>query len=380
VENDVMAHAYTPGLKIAENIVVERRRILPLKGNVLKKVGDGVRRDEVVARTELPGNVCTVNVVNRLSILPGEIERYMTKREGDAVAKDEVLAETKPFIKWFKASLRSPIAGTVETVSKVTGQVLLREPPIPVEVKAYIDGIVTEEVPEEGVTVRSQATLIQGIFGVGGETWGELVMGVGSPEDVLAPESLSEDCEGKIIVGGALIPLETIARAQQLRVRGLVGGGIHDRDLKSLLGYDLGVAITGSESIGITLVVTEGFGLIPMAERTFSLLKRREGRVASLNGTTQIRAGVMRPEIIIALDQTDSAQPSPPEGREGVRIGDKIRVIREPYFGRVGEVVLLPHDLREMESESKVRVSLVRFNDGTETLVPRANLEVLEFE
>ena len=33
-----------------------------------------------------------------------------------------------------------------------------------------------------------------------------------------------------------------------------------------MLGYDLGVAITGSERIGLTVVITEGFGEIAMSD------------------------------------------------------------------------------------------------------------------
>ena len=50
-----MAHAYTPGLKVTDHLHVQKRRILPLKGNVVVKVGDRVNPDDVVARTELPG-------------------------------------------------------------------------------------------------------------------------------------------------------------------------------------------------------------------------------------------------------------------------------------------------------------------------------------
>ena len=66
-----------------------------------------------------------------------------------------------------------------------------------------------------------------------------------------------------------------------------------------LLGYDLGVAITGHEDIRPTLIITEGFGQIAMAGRTYELLAANAGRRASANGATQIRAGVLRPEIII---------------------------------------------------------------------------------
>ena len=90
-----------------------------------------------------------------------------------------------------------------------------------------------------------------------------------------------------------------MARAKEMGVAGLVVGGIHDKDLRALLGYDLGVAITGTEQVGFTLILTEGFGTIPMAAKTFSLLSAHAGQQASISGATQIRAGVIRPEIII---------------------------------------------------------------------------------
>jgi hypothetical protein len=40
-----------------------------------------------------------------------------------------------------------------------------------------------------------------------------------------------------------------------------------------------------------------------MAQRTFELLKSLTGKKTSINGATQIRAGVMRPELIVPVDK-----------------------------------------------------------------------------
>ena len=88
-----------------------------------------------------------------------------------------------------------------------------------------------------------------------------------------------------------------------------------------------------------TLIVTEGFGLIPMAHKTFDLLSRHGGAKASMSGTTQIRAGVIRPEIIIPLQPApdpSSAVEKISTSRRGIASGDPVRVIREPYFGQIG--------------------------------------------
>jgi transcription antitermination factor NusG len=57
--------------------------------------------------------------------------------------------------------------------------------------------------------------------------------------------------------------------------------------------------------------------------------------------------------------------------------GSLIRVIRAPYFGKVGKVKSLPPELKKMESETMVRVAEVEFEDGTVVSVPRANLEMI---
>ncbi|MBL8041483.1 MAG: hypothetical protein JNL86_01015 [Nitrospira sp.] len=373
-----MAHSYTPGLTVTERTTVRRRRILPLPGTVLVKVGDTVRADTAVARAELPGKVVPLNLANQLGIAPDEINDYLVKKEKDSVQKDDVLAENKPFIKWFKTEIRSPITGKVESVSTITGQVLLREPPRVLELRGYIDGAVAEVHPDQGVTVESTCSLVQGIFGIGGETSGELIMGVKAPDQPLLPEQLNPSMKGKVVVGGAFLSAATMARAKELGIVGLVVGGIHDKDLRALLGYDLGVAITGTEQVGFTLILTEGFGTIPMAPKTFALLSAHAGQKASISGATQIRAGVIRPEIIIPHSGPAAATKLAQAEREGIQLGDPVRIIRDPLFGKIGAVSGLPSELRAIPTESEVRVLEVRFPDGTTTVVPRANIEVIE--
>jgi len=369
-------------LTVTPRTVVSKKRILPLPGTVLVEVGRTISSATVVARAELPGKVHVVNLVNQLGILPEDLPDYMVKREGDRIEKDEVLAETKPLIKWFKTEVRSPIAGTVETVSTATGQVILREPPRPVELFAYLDGKVVEVFPQQGVRVETTCAFIQGIFGIGGETWGEVVMATSSPEEELTEFLLTPHHAGKIVVGGAFVGAQALARAKAVGAKGIVVGGMHDKDLRALLGYDLGVAITGTENVGFTLILTEGFGRIPMARKTFELLRTLGGRKACVSGATQIRAGVIRPEIIVPLAGGEASEvieiDKAGQVREGAKIGDPVRVIREPFFGRIGQVAGMPSDLTMIPTESHVRVMEIQFPDGSRAVVPRANIEVLE--
>jgi len=378
-----MTHAYTPGLRLADKLQIRKDRNLPLPGDVIVKKGDTVKSGDIVAMTNLPGKVHAVNVINRLAILPTDLRKNMLKKEGDSVVKDEPIAETSPFIKMFKSICLSPITGVIESISDITGQVLLREPPKPVQITAYVDGKVVETIENEGVVIETNATFIQGIFGIGGETTGELQIVVNSPDDIVKPEDVKEVHRGKIIAGGSIIYSDAIKKALDTGVKGIVVGGIRDKEINELLGYDLGVAITGSEDINITIIITEGFGQIGMAQRTFDMLKLREGAVASINGATQIRAGVVRPEIIIPYNDEDTSGKSDESGSAdgksaGISIGDQIRIIRNPNFGMLGTVKSLPSELQTIETEAMARVLEVKFPDGQTSIVPRANIEAIE--
>jgi len=378
-----MAHAYTPGLKVTRQTTLVKSRILPLQGEVEVKVGDMVTSDRIVAQTNLPGAITTINVMGRLGCEASEVPQLMLKREGESFEEGEIIAESKPllpFLKFMAGKIPAPITGTVEKISSVTGQVMLREPPEPVIIKAYIDGEVTKVVGNEGVEIKTTATFIQGIFGVGGETSGEIVIAVDSPDTELRPEHLKPEFKKKIVVGGSYAGIETVRKGIEVGIAGIIVGGFSDRDLRELLGYDLGVAITGHEKIGLTLVITEGFGRIGMAHRTFALLKEREGFRASMSGATQIRAGVIRPEVIICLntDQLERTDEVRGDLADGVKAGNPIRIIREPNFGKIGKVKRLISELMVMESETKVRVMEVTLQDGKDYVVPRANVEIIE--
>jgi hypothetical protein len=374
-----MAHTYTPGLKVSEKELITKRRILPLKGDVIVKVGDKVQPDDVVARTHLPGPVETMNVANILGVPPEDIAGCMLKKAGDRVKQGEIVAMTKSFFGLFKSEAKSKTDGTIETISHITGQVLLRGNPVPVQVKAYLVGEVVEVIPTEGVAVSCWGSFVQGIFGIGGETHGELKLVVPDNKTPLTDDRIDESCKGKVVIGGSIVTADAVKKAIKVGAKGIVTGGFSDKDLRDFLGYDIGVAITGSEDLGVTLVVTEGFGEIMMAKKTFDLLKSKEGQMACINGATQIRAGVIRPEVILPVAGDLKVAGTLKTGQiHGLEIGSAIRVIRSPYFGKLGAVSALPSPLQVLESESKARVLEVEFETGEKAIVPRANVEMIE--
>ncbi len=371
------AHAYTPGLKVKRSTVVQKLRRLPILGEVLVSVGDTVEYDACVAITNISGDPTIVKAALLLGVEPEDLQQYLNKNVGDLVKKGDSLASYSALFGLLKKQVDAPVDGVLESISSVTGQLIIRGDPIPVEVDCYIPGKIIEVVPKEGAVVETNAAFIQGIIGIGGETHGTIRIAVDSPDKELTADKITRGDKENVVVGGSLVTLDAIRKGVEVGASCIVSGGIRHDVLKEFMGEEIGVAITGQEELGITLLVTEGFGKMRMSQRTFDLLKEFEGYRAAVNGATQIRAGVLRPEIIIPHEQTVEASDEDSLAA-GMTKGTPVRIIRQPYFGSIATVVSLPIELQQVHSESMVRVVNVELEDGSVVTVPRANVEIIE--
>jgi hypothetical protein len=375
--NTAMPTAYTPGLLVTDHTTIRKVRRLPLKGDVLVSAGQKVTADDIIAQAKLPGNIQAVRAAEKLGVGASELSRLLTKHEGDTVVAGELLAETKGVFGLFGAKLLAPKNGIIEYISPVTGTIGLREHPVPLELTAYIAGTIEAVIPEEGATVVSEGALAQGIFGVGGERHGKLKTVAATADSPLDETRLGSDCAGCVLLGGATANVAHIRKAVEYGAVGLIVGAVSDAVLRAYLGYDIGVAITGQEDVALTLILTEGFGNLAMARRTFQLLDSLQGVEASINGATQIRAGVIRPEIVVP-EWTSTRSGAHLPGASELKIGARVRLIREPFFGQFATITAMPAELHKIETEAMVRVAEVKLETGASALIPRANVEIIQ--
>ena len=376
-----MGEAYTPGLEVREATVVRKRRILPIPGKTLVKKGDKVTPETKVARAELLGTFTTVDVRSDLGILLGEVKKAIKEwfkvKVGDVVNEGDVLASRKHFFgRRVKESI-APASGTIGYISDVTGKLHIRAAPVPVEVTAYIPGEVIEVIPDEGVIVETFGAYVQGIFGIGGETHGVLEVVVSSPDEILTVDKINSSHKGKILVGGSLITGDALQKAAKNHVNGVIVGSIEDDSLVDYLGYEIGVAVTGEEEVNTTLIITEGFGKMNMLTWTFNLLKKFEGKQCSISGVTHIRAGVIRPEIIIPRKFVEAVISETEETSTRLEPGTVVRIIRGEEFGSFAKVFKLETISTQIETESKTSVIIVTLEDGKKLSLPRANVEII---
>jgi hypothetical protein len=333
------------------------------------KEGEVVSASSVVGYFNPHGNTSNYYMARELDISPFDVPDAMLKKEGEAVYKGEVVARGRGLFN--RKEFYAPEDGILERISEYTGWVTIRGLPIPIY--AGYPGIVDKISPEKGVFIRSSGTLLQGIFGIGGPVSGRLeVLPVGCLE-VLEPEHVLTSHEDCIVAGGARVSLGFLNRATRLGVKAVVTGGIHKRDLDEFLGYALGVAITGLEPT-ISVILTEGFGTLPMREEVKHLLGSHHQQEAFASGATQVRAGVIRPELFVP-GNTIAPSGGKNIGRE-LSVGARVRVVRSPHFGRVGQIASLP-EVRMLPTESAVLAVNVQFDTGETLLIPVANIEPL---
>ena len=103
-----------------------------------------------------------------------------------------------------------------------------------------------------------------------------------------------------------------------------------------------------------------------------------DGQLASIDGSTQLRAGVVRPEIIVSLDRSSDqlTHPSPTSGEIG--LGASVMIVRDPGFGIIGRVASLGTQPEVVASGALVvTVVVVEEGTGREWVVPQTNLKLL---
>ena len=133
--------------------LIRKVRRLPLPGEVLVNKGDRVLPDTPVARITLrPGIPWVIPASRLLGIEPSELGKAMLKKVGDRVKTQEVIARAEQGL-YGRKEIGSPTDGVIEDVSTRSGRITIREefgkedPPISFDV-AFEIKCKPEELPK----------------------------------------------------------------------------------------------------------------------------------------------------------------------------------------------------------------------------------------
>ncbi len=274
----------------AKSILGETRYYTsPVRGRVSKIEPRGV----ILAREvqDYDGRPHVLDIARKLKIKPKHIKTYLKVKPGDYIEVDRVVAQR--YEKVATASVTSPTTGTLKSIDTVKGSITIQYDLNPVVLKSFVSGVVSRVEDNHCAWIKGDKKTLAGIVGFGGEAWGELVITEKS-------DRLLETHRGMVAVSYLPIDETYLRKAEQHGLAGIIAPSIHNSDWVAFYGEEMGVALTGDEDIPFTMILTEGFGQIEMNETYRNFFEQASGRIASIAGRTQIRAGVTRPRIIVS--------------------------------------------------------------------------------
>lgn len=340
---------------------VRRDRMLPIPGEVLVGLGERVEPMQTIARAEMRGEFRVVPVARLLSVPASKINGCLRVGVGDEVRRGQVVAQRG--VRFVNArAVRSPIDGVM--VASGGGRILIESQPTLFELRAYVYGTVTNVMQSRGVVIETTGSVIQGLWGAGGEGFGVLKCMFDSPDRPLQAADIDAACHGTVLVCGVGPSQAALERAEELQVRGIVTGGLQP-EMISLV-----------RRLPFPTIVTEGIGTVPMSAPVFRLLKTNDGREASISGQVKPRWGVVRPEVIVFLP-AETVPAAGTQARAPLTVGARVRLVRAPYTGRVGTVVAIDVHPRGTNVEAGMSGAEVDVGQGNRVFIPLVNLEVL---
>jgi len=348
-----------------------------MKKHLLKKEGDHVNWSETIAKrislagikqidSPVDGVIKKIDTVLGVMIIREILERpdvpvvidlteksqdpemnfrnYVLVKQGERVEYGQTIAGFKmmPYIPMYTKKVVSPCAGTIIEIDYNIGKVSIQKDFPTTELKAHYWGTIKKIIPQYGADIQFSGYVIEGAFGTGDFAWGKLVHNdAGVKAHIIFSECPSTNDISKII---------------EYQPAGIIIGSIDYKGIELL------------EKHHITSIIIEGFGKLDVHEDHKDLLAQSEGRDIILKASTQVRAGVVRPEIIIPSDEKYFAYTTHKEKQKviwGKHYGKTGMIKKQPYFGKTSAGI-------------ETWLCDVACDDGTIITIPLNNLQTME--
>jgi hypothetical protein len=231
--------------------------------------------------------------------------------------------------------------------------------------------------------------------------WGERIVGAYGIGSVATGPLVcdGEPTPGCIWVTPRQAKLADLERAREVGVGGVWAASVEHRELEAFAGGERVRSVTGAWD-GPVIVISEGFGDLDMPASARERLSSLVGRVVSISGQTHLRAGAVRPELLLTdeapelaggTDETnrvwwarnlqrvhEAARDVPPQ-QTNWAAGTGVRGMWGHRQGWQGELVGAPEPAT-LASGVRTDVILVRWEHGLTETVPVRNLVVTDEE
>ena len=343
---------------VNQNTRIRRERRLPLAGEVVVSLGQQVTPVQVVARASQQRGYTIVPAAELLGVSPEKLSEYLLVEEGAAIQKKRPLLHRRSLFGGQR--INSPINGVLYQVTN--GRLILQQTPDLLELRAMMPGVVRSFLGNRGVVIETQGALIEAQWSSGRDGYGRLKVVAEQRESALGPEHIGADVRGAVLVAGHLPALDVLELAEENSVRGVIIGSAPAAFIAEFYRFRFPV------------LVTEGFGNIPMSSPIFKLLQQHDGHEATLLGNDG--SAWDKPEIIIPIHESDPVAVTPPRPEE-LSSGQLVRIWRSPHAGKVGKIVTLHKWSQTTKVGFRLPGAEVALQDGQVIFVPYANLDMI---
>ncbi len=355
------------------------KRSLKGPGVILARKNTEIAPHDVLGKYKLTGGFTKLNLAREMNIPPLEVNKYIKKAIGQTVYKGELLAFKKNL--FGSTQIIAPTDAIFENVDRETGEITLKMIPKEVALTSGVFGVVESVDANRGeVTIKCLTTELYGIFGTGSEREGFLNIIAGSG-DLVNASKINLSNKGQILVAGSLVMQETIKKALTCNVSGIICGGLNMDDYLSMATSLVPSKRVGTE-IGISLVASEGFGLIPIGDDFQEILAGHNEKFAMISGNLgRVLLPSSDPDSILSCRKVSlperQAQGVKPELLVSeLKNGVKVRLIWPPFMGTQGKVSDI--DKTPTTLESGISTYLVTVETKSRKIkVPYGNIEII---
>lgn len=370
-------------IRVKEDVYTYIYRSLPSKGEIFVQVGQEVNPEEILGNCQVLAGYRKINLAKSLGVSPKDVGKYLKKNLTERIYKDELLAFKPGGLFLEKKIIISPTDGILDSLDLKTGELKLKFMPHKINIPAGVFGIVDFiDKARSEVGIRTQVTQIFAPLGSGRARSG--IIKIISRNNLMDISSISLALADHIIVAGSLIYKDALQAAVSVGVSGIIVGGINAKDYKGMSGGRIILPPKMGSDIGISVLISEGFGSLPIGVDIFDVLKKFEGRFAILDGNSNVlnlpscEKNCINKIRKVSLGQHVTGIRQVAEDIEArvLKVSQNLRIIAHPFMGEQGQLQSI--DKSPTRLDSGIVTYMLNVAIGLRKIrVPYTNVEII---
>jgi hypothetical protein len=343
-------------VKLVKNVKIDR--CLSGPGEIFVKKGGKIVPSDIIGEAKVPSSPIVFNLPKLLKVKKEKAPHLLLSSIGEKVAYGQPIARSQSLF-WGRKTLIAPQNGVLVKFDEKRGFLTFQPEGRETEkLAALVWGKVTGVTKEEKVTITTSFLEITGVLGRGTVSGNLRVLK--AKDEVVSHLEVEGKFGGEILVAGPILTKDTLKKAQVLEVAGFVTGGVHYRNFSD------------AEEDQLPVLVTEGFGKLPIGDDVWQVLEHFKGRAVFLRGEEKL--------LQVPLDEKEIKKEKHEKIKEkerGIAVGDLVRLTGEPGpIGTVGKVFKIGNKEQKLNSGLKAVLVGIKIKEG-EVEVPVNNLEII---